>query len=144
MSEQSRINESTRTHLADLAECFERPCIVEAPYLGQELHRRGVRCAVFTDESEFEQLPGFRRWDIRHPIYVADEFDFVILNPDPEVRGPELYAALRVLCHFRYETPVVIVVDPGRAARLAAALEPFDVRVDALVDATILVNFELP
>ena len=101
-------------------------------------------CAVFTDRTEFEHLPGFRRWKISQPIYLEDEFDFVVVVPEPEVRGTELYAALRVLCHFRFETPVLVVVDDTRAARLAAALEPFDVRTAEVADAKVLVNFELP
>jgi hypothetical protein len=144
MNEPTTISEATIGHLADLVECFDHPCVVEAPYVGQELHRRGTPCAVFTDRTEFEHLPGFRRWNLRKPIYLTDEFDFVVVAPDAEVRGPELYAALRVLCHFHYETPILVVVQPQRAARLSAALEPFDVRVDTLGEATVLVNFELP
>lgn len=118
-------DEKTMRDLADLVECFSRPCLVRAPHLAQELHRRGVGAALFDDGDDVPPLPGLRKWSPDQPVYVADEFDFVYFDASDIRRGPVVFNALRIVAHFRYDTPIAVAVDPERAQQVAGALEPF-------------------
>lgn len=145
MNQQHRMSEAMRRRFADLAECFDRPCIVDSPMLAQELLGRNVAATGFTDEPGFADLPGFRHWSLNAPVYVADEFDFVFVLLDDQTRGPELFHALRVICHFHFDTAVVLAAPSGTGGRPVSALEPFGVQLrESTDDLVVWSNFELP
>lgn len=141
---KQELNPLLQRRLTELTECFDAPCVVNAPQIGQDLLGRNVNVTAFTDEAEYAGLPGFRRWSISQPVYLADEFDFVLMFAC-ERRGVEVFSALRVLTHFHYDTPVVVVAPKAGAARLLTALKRFEMTEHELFDDTVLLaNFELP
>ncbi len=138
------MTDTLQRRLTEITECFDAPCVVDGARIAQELLGRGSNVAAFTDELEFAELPSFRRWSIAQPVYVADEFDFVLMFAGDR-RPAEVFAALRVLTHFHYDTPVVVVLATPGNARMVAGLERFDVVERACIDGiSVLSNFELP
>lgn len=143
MNNHTALDENLQRRLTDLADCFDHPCIVNAPTIAQELLGRNSQVSAFTDEPEFADLPGFRLWSITQPVYVADSFDFVLMVVDARVRPAEVFSALRVLTHFHFDTPVVVAA-PTAIPRLAGALERFDMTQVAVDEWVLFANFELP
>ena len=125
MTTPRTLDDRLQRQLSDLAECFDAPCLVDAPLLAQDLLGRNRDVSAFTDQSDFAELPGFRRWSVAQPIYVADEFDFVLLIARDRVPS-EVFSAMRVLTHFHYDTPVVVVTPKASASRVGAAMERFE------------------
>lgn len=144
MKTRHKLDTSLIRRLCDLTECFDAPCVVNAPSITQELLGRNHAVSGFTDEDEVVDLPGFRRWSLGQPVYVADDFDFVLLVA-PDRRPAEVFSGLRVLTHFHYDRPVVVLTLKANAGRFVSALERFDVAPrESNGDWVILANFELP
>lgn len=144
MKHRISIDKSTHDMLAGITACFDAPCIVGAPRLARELIGLNLDVTAFTEEIEFAGLPRFRKWSLAKPVYVTEAFDFVLVAAE-DVEPPELFSALRVLSHFHYDMPALILAPKEAASRFEKALDRFDVRVrETAGDVAVLSNFELP
>lgn len=112
--------------LAELLELFEAPCCLLCPGLGEEMHRRGRPVAVFDTEIRRDDMPGHRIWDVRRPVYLDRDFDLVVCNATHEhATLSQLFHALRVLCHYEYERPILIAFPVAKAPSLQRAFDAF-------------------
>lgn len=125
-NEQYFFDAPTVEHLADFAEMYEHPCILCAPTLGRELVRRGKTPAILDIDERFQATPGFRKFDIKRPVYTSEVYDIVIVDPPFfNVSLSQLFHALRVLTHYDFEHPVLVTYLARRAHAFKAAMKPF-------------------
>lgn len=155
-AERSFFDHETIEELADLVDCFENPCCVRTPMLAQALLERGREVALFDVNERFTSLPGFRKWDLERPLYLNEEFDFVICDPSfHNVSLRQLFHALRTLTHFRYDQPLAITYLTRRKGPFLRAMADFNLADTgyrpgyASVEETpdeisLFANFELP
>jgi len=155
--EQYFFDQDTIDELVELVDCFENPCCVCTPMVAQAMLERGREVAIFDIDERFSSMPGFRRWDLEQPVYLNEEFDFVICDPPFfNLSLRQLFHAMRTLTHFRYDTPLAITYLMRRSAAFVRAMGHFEM-VDtgyrpgyATVEASekneigFFSNFELP
>ena len=123
--EQYFFDGPTLAELADLVERFERPCLLCAPMLGEELHRRGRDVCVLDVDRRFRHLPGFVEWDLTAPRRLGEEFDLILCDP-PFFQVPlsTLFDSVRVLCRYDFTRPVMVSYLVRRQFALLGAFVP--------------------
>lgn len=125
-NEQYFFDAATVEHLADFAEMFANPCILCAPTLGRELVKRGHSPVILDIDERFSSTPGFRKFDLKRPVYTSDVYDIVICDPPFfNVSLSQLFHAMRVLTHFEFETPILVSYLSRRGTALKSAMQPF-------------------
>jgi hypothetical protein len=133
--EQYFFDARTITELSALLDGFANPCCLCAPMLGAELHRRGrgadsggvVR--VLDIDERFAHLPGFVRWDLRRPRYLAERFGVIFV--DPPFFGlslGRLRRAVRTLAGFDPGVRLAITYLHRRRDAILGAFAPFNLR----------------
>lgn len=155
--EQYFFDRDTIAELAELVDCFENPCCVCTPMLAQALLERGREVALFDVDERFSSLPGFRKWDLERPVYLDEEFDFVICDPPFfNVSLRQLFHAMRTLTHFRYDLPLAMTYLSRRKGAFLRAMGDFELvdtgyrpRYETVEDSAkneiaLFANFELP
>jgi hypothetical protein len=127
--EQYFFDEKTLHELADFAQSFDRVCCICAPMLGRELHRRGKVVRVLDVDERFNNLAGFRRWDLYRPMHLDEEFDLVVCDPPFfTVSLSQLFTAIRLLCHFDLSRKVMISYPVRRERAILGTFAPFGLR----------------
>ena len=108
---------------------FESPCVLCAPLVGAELSRRRRGVRVLDIDTRFEQVPGFRRWDLHRPDYIGERFGVVFCDPPFfTVSLAQLFKAVRMLAGHDVATPVAITYLSRRADALMGTFAPFGLR----------------
>lgn len=126
-NEQYFFDQATLEHLADFVQSFSRPCCLCAPLLGKTLTDRGVAVKILDIDERFASLPGFQRYNIYRPIWIEDEFDFILCDPPfYNVSLSQLFTAIRKLAHFNYQQPLLISYLKRRTANLLGTFRPFN------------------
>ena len=127
--EQYFFDEETLRALADVVERFERPCCLCAPMLGRELHRRGRAVRVLDVDERFADLAGFRRWNLYRPEHLGETFDLIVCDPPFfNVSLSRLFNAVRLLCHYDFETKLMISYPVRRRNAIMGTFAPFGLR----------------
>ena len=127
--EQYFFDEKTLHELADFVGRFDRPCCLCAPMLGRELHRRGRDARVLDVDRRFVDLAGYVEWDLYRPRHLDEDFD--LLRCDPpffNVSLSQLFAAVRLLCHFDLSRRVMISYPVRRESAILGTFAPFGLR----------------
>jgi hypothetical protein len=126
--EQYFFDRPTLAHLADFIEQgFTRPCCLCAPLLGQALVERGVGVTILDRDERFAQLPGFRRYDLFHPLWLAESFDLIVCDPPFfQVSLSQLFTAIRMLSHYNLSQPLLVSYLRRRSANLLGTFSPFN------------------
>lgn len=128
-NEQYFFDRATLDTLAAWVERFKNPCLLCAPMLGWELHRRGRNVRVLDMDERFADLPSFRRWNLRRPTFLGEKFDLVLCDPPFfGVSLSQLDAALKVLCCYDPHRPVAVSYLVRRERALLSALSGFGLR----------------
>lgn len=129
LNEQCFFDRETLVTLADWLERFKQPCLLCAPMLGWELHRRGRSVRVLDIDERFADLPGFRRWNLRRPEFTGEKYDLVLCDPPFfGVSLQQLNQALRVLCGYDPNRLVAVTYLVRRERAFLSALAPFGLR----------------
>lgn len=124
--EQYFFNAATIEALADLLAGFARPGTLCAPMVGQELARRKHPVRILDVDERFAGVPGFLRWDLYRPTHVPEDFDVLLCDPPFfNVSLSQLFAALRMLCHFDLARKVMVGYLVRREAALLGTFAPF-------------------
>ena len=113
----------------------------------RKARHKGGAVAVFDTDASASRLKDFRRWDVKTPVYVSSEFDLVVCAAQEDL--DQLFHALRVVCHFDFTRPVLLVQPEERALVALDHLEQFGMRVRATRNVkgrkvAYLSNFDLP
>lgn len=126
-NEQYFFDQSTVDAVADVLEDFERPCVLCAPMVGIELEERGINVTTLDIDDRFNELAGFRHWDIFRPEYVDETFDVIVCDPPFfNVSLSQLFTAIRILAHFDYEQRLVMGYLSRRQNAVLATFAPFN------------------
>ncbi len=136
------------TELSELVTCFENPVCVYASGVASQVEKQGGRVAAFDVRGNATKLSGYRKWDVREPIYVANEFDLILCGAD-NANVDELFHAMRVVSHFDFDLPIVLVQPEDRVGAVVERMEPFGLKKCAtrVVEGrriAYLANFDLP
>jgi hypothetical protein len=125
--EQYFFDRPTLEHLADFVQPrFSQPCCLCAPLLGQTLVERGVGVTILDRDERFARLPGFRRYDLYRPEWLAETFDLIICDPPFfAVSLSQLFTAIRMLSHYDLGQPLLISYLHRRTANLLGTFAPF-------------------
>lgn len=100
-NEQYFFDQTTINAICDWLEGFSNPCILCAPMVSSELHRRGQVICTLDIDLRFESLTGFKLWDIFRPAYLDEQFDIIVCDPPFfNVSLSQLYDALHILSHY--------------------------------------------
>ncbi len=125
--EQYFFDARTLDELAGFVAGFERPCLLCAPMVGRELHRRGRNVRVLDVDRRFADLPGFVEWDLYRPRHLDGPFDLVLCDPPFfNVSLSQLFTAVRLLCHFDLTGNVMISYPVRRRGALLGTFAPFN------------------
>jgi len=124
--EQYFFDGPTLAALADYVSTFDNPCLLCAPMVGRELHRRGRTVRVLDVDRRFADLPGFVEWDLYRPRHLDEEFDLVLCDPPFfNVKLSQLFKAIRLLCRFDTGRRVMISYPVRRERALLGTFAPF-------------------
>ncbi|MCW8132670.1 MAG: hypothetical protein KIS92_20150 [Planctomycetota bacterium] len=127
--EQCFFDRATLDALAVWLERFKQPCLLCAPMLGFELHRRRRSVRVLDLDERFADLPGFRRWNLRRPEFTGEKYDLVLCDPPFfGVSLHQLHQALRVLCGYDPNRPVAVSYLVRRERAFLSAMASFGLR----------------
>ena len=67
-------------------------CLVCAPTLAKAFYEQhGLKITVLDIDTRFDNLPGFRKWDLRYPEEQPEDFEIVFIDP------PFFYISLEVM-----------------------------------------------
>lgn len=125
-NEQYFFAEPTLTHLATFLARFTAPCCLCAPLVGRRLTEQGVAVTILDIDERFATVPGFRRYNLYHPEWLDREFDIIVCDPPFfNVSLSQLFAALRLLSHNRFEQPLLISYLQRRSAAILGAFARF-------------------
>lgn len=127
--EQYFWDDETLAHLATVAARFENPACLCAPLLGSELEKRGVFCTTLDLDERFENLKGFRKFDVYRPTWQGADFGAIFCDPPFWIVSlSQLFAAVRLLCRHDFEKPLAICYPTRRGANLCGAFSRFGLR----------------
>jgi hypothetical protein len=128
-NEQYYFDEPTLDHLSNFLAQWESPCCICAPMLGKRLAERGMNVTVLDIDERFASVPGFARYDIYRPHWLEREFDIIVCDPPFfNVSLSQLFDALRILSHYRFEQPLLISYLSRRANSILGTFHPFGLR----------------
>ena len=124
--EQFFFDSPTCVALADALSAFPNTCCLCAPFLAEELHRRGRRVTLLDVDDRFSDRPYCHHYDIYRPVYLAQDFDVVVCDPPFfNVKLGQLFTAIRMLVHFDYQKPILIAFLIRRAHAILGTFTPF-------------------
>ncbi len=115
--------------LADVAARFENPACLCAPFLGRELEKRGVECAILDLDERFCDSKNFQKWDLYRPQFLKTRFGAIFCDPPFwKVSLSQLFPAIRLLSHHDDAQKLAICYPTRRGANLCATFARFDLR----------------
>ena len=127
--EQFFFAEDTRLQLAQMLEAFERPCLLCAPMLGLEVHRKGRTVRVLDIDERFRLMRGFVRWDLRRPHVLDERYDLIVCDPPFfGVSLGQLSAAIRTLSGYDCGQKVLLAYLSRRRKAVERAFRRFNLR----------------
>jgi hypothetical protein len=125
--EQYFFDEPTLAALADYVSAFSNPCLLCAPMVGRELHRRGRTVRVLDVDRRFAGLPGFVEWDLYRPRHLDEDFDLVLCDPPFfNVSLSQLFTAIRLLARFDYAQRIAIAYLVRRESAILGTFARFN------------------
>ena len=125
-NEQYFFAEPTLTHLAGFLAGFATPCCLCAPLVGRRLAEQGVAVTILDIDERFATVPGFRRYNLYRPEWLDQEFDIIVCDPPFfNVSLSQLFAAIRLISHNRFDQPLLISYLQRRSAAILGAFAPF-------------------
>lgn len=109
-NEQYFYDEKTLSELTDFLARWETPCCLCTPLLGQWMSQHSSRNPTILDmDRRFACTSGFRYYDLNRPEWLDQEFDIIVCDPPFfNVSLGQLYHAVRLLSHFRFDQPLLI------------------------------------
>lgn len=107
------------------ASLFQNVACVGLDKIAQRLVDEGSNPSVLGLDESFEFIPGYRAWNLHRPVYIEPQFDVVIADVR-EIGVPQAFESIRILSHFNFETPIVLVHEAERAAAFSRIFEPFN------------------
>ncbi len=130
--EQYFFDAATVARLADRLESFESPCCLCAPRVAEELHRRGRAVTCLDLDERFGHLPGYRRYDLTRPDWLAERFGVILCDPPFfNVSLTVLRHAIRQLAHHDTSQPLFLGYLQRRAAAVERTFAEFGLRATA-------------
>lgn len=128
-NEQYFFEDSTVDALADLLEQFERPCVLCAPRVGEELEERGVEVAALDIDERFNFLSGFRHWDLYRPEPLETQFEIIFCDPPFfNVSLSRLFTAIRLLAKFDYRQRLIVSYLKRRQGAILGTFSRFNLQ----------------
>ncbi len=125
-NEQYFFAEPTLAHLAGFLARFNAPCCLCAPLLGRRLAEQGVTVTILDIDERFATVRGFRRYNLYNPEWLDQEFDLIVCDPPFfNVSLSQLFTAIRLLSHHRFDQPLLISYLQRRSAAILGAFAPF-------------------
>lgn len=105
---------------------FNAPCCLCAPLLGRRLSEQGVNVTILDIDERFAAVRGFRRYNLYSPEWLDQEFDIIVCDPPFfNVSLAQLFTAIRLLSHHRFDQPLLISYLQRRSAAILGAFAPF-------------------
>jgi hypothetical protein len=125
-NEQYFFAEPTLAHLAAFLARFTAPCCLCAPLLGRRLAEQGIAVTILDIDERFATVRGFRRYNLYTPEWLDQEFDIIVCDPPFfNVSLSQLFAAIRLLSHNRFDQPLLISYLQRRSTAILGAFAPF-------------------
>lgn len=127
-NEQYFFSDETLKFFGDLVDRYTSPCLLCAPTLGVEMHKRKKKARVLDVDTRFSFLPGFKRWDIWRPEKLEETFDFILVDPPFSIVGlDQLFKAIRILAKGDFSMPLLITNHQARVLDVESVFGPFGV-----------------
>lgn len=124
--EQYFFDAATLGRLADAVAGFASPCCLCCPMLGRTLAGRGVPVTILDVDERFADAPGFERYDVYRPHWLARRFGLIICDPPFfTVSLSQLFTALRQLSHNDFTQPLLVSYLSRRANAILGTFAPF-------------------
>jgi len=128
-NEQYFYDTKTLDHLASYLTGWPSPCCLCAPLLGQHLANRGISVTILDIDERFASVRGFRRYDIYRPEWLDMEFGIIVCDPPFfSVSLSQLFHALRILSHHRFDQPLLVSYLKRRSTAILGTFAPFGLR----------------
>lgn len=128
-NEQYFFDPPTLNHLSHFVGAWPRVCCLCTPLLGKQLAAQGARVTVLDIDERFAAVPGFRRYDIYRPARLEAEFDLIVCDPPFfNVSLSQLFNAVRVLSHYRFDQPLLVAYLQRRAPAILGTFTLFGLR----------------
>lgn len=129
-NEQYFFTEETIEYITQMAMNYAKVCCICCPSIGKRLEELGADVTILDIDERFNQLEGFRHWDIKKPVYISDKFDLIIMDPPFfNVSMREIRKAIQVLTHYdTTETTIMISYLTRREAAFKAGMKPFEMK----------------
>ena len=125
-NEQYFFAEPTLAHLAGFLARFAATCCLCAPLLGRRLAEQGVAVTILDIDERFAAVRGFRCYNLYNPEWLDQEFDIIVCDPPFfNVSLSQLFAAIRLLSHNRFDQPLLISYLKRRSTAILGAFAPF-------------------
>ncbi len=125
-NEQYFFRASTVQALADFLSRYAHPCCLCAPMVGRRLAESGCRVTILDSDERFAGVPGFRRYDLYRPEWLADRFDLILCDPPFfRVALSDLFRAVRQLSHNDFRQPMLLSYLTRRAPAVTATFASF-------------------
>lgn len=129
-NEQYFFSDESLKYFGDLVDRYASPCLLCAPTLGVEMHKRKKKARVLDVDTRFSFLPGFKKWDIWRPEKLEETFDFLLVDPPFSiVTLDQLFNAIRILSKSDFSIPLVITNHQARVFDVESVFGPFGVRL---------------
>ena len=127
-NEQYFFTEDTAAYITRMALSFNKICCICCPSVGKRLEELGADVTILDIDERFNDLEGFKYWDIKHPKYISDEFDLIIMDPPFfNVSMREIRKAIQMLTHFdTTKTKVMISYLTRREKAFKVGMKPFN------------------
>ena len=109
-NEQYFYDEKTLSELTTFLGRWEASCCLCTPLLGQWMSQHSSPNPTVLDmDRRFAQIQGFRYYDLCRPEWLDQEFDIIVCDPPFfNVSLGQLFHAIRLLSHFRFDQPLLI------------------------------------
>jgi hypothetical protein len=129
-NEQYFYDETTINQLAALLNNWTAPCCLCAPQVGQRLAQLQADVTILDIDQRFAQTPDFRSYDLTQPQWLDREFGIILCDPPFfNVSLTQLFHAIRLLSHFRFDQPLLISYLRRRADAILNTFAPFGLRL---------------
>jgi len=124
--EQYFFSDQTVKDFADLLENYRKPCLLCAPTLGVEMHKRRKLCKTLDIDQRFGFLPTFQYWNIWRPVPLEETFDLILVDPPFSIVSlDQLFRAIRILAKNDYSMPIVLSHHESRVLDIEGVFAPF-------------------
>ncbi len=141
--------------VADFLERFERPCVLGALMVGNELEERGSDVVTLDTDERFSCLTSLRRWDLCRPEPFSERFGVLFSAPSFRASLSQVFHAVCVLAQSDFTRPIALIYPAQRREAVLGTFAPFKLRATGISpgyrtvrasrrnDIEIYANFEL-